>query len=348
MVNPIVLKNVSKRYDNAQAVSDVSLTVCDGMMLVMLGPSGCGKTTTLRLIAGLEVPDSGEIWLDGQLVAGKGVFLPPEKRKVGMVFQDYALFPHMTVAANVTFALKGTAPKEQQRVVNDMLELVGLGGKEARYPHQLSGGEQQRVALARALAPKPSVVLLDEPFSNLDAALRKEMREEIKRILRTAGTTAVFVTHDQEEALSLADCVAVMKRGKMLQVDSPQGVYLRPGSREVADFLGEANFLPGIADGKCVDCALGRLQLATPATGPVEVMLRPESLMLQPADAFGDGEVGAVRFYGHDQIVNVRLDSGVEVQARTWATHGEIEPGTRVHVTLCGKAMAYPKAAAAD
>lgn len=339
-INPIMLKNVHKAFGSHAAVNALDLTVCDGMLLVLLGPSGCGKTTTLRLIAGLDTPDRGEVWIDGELVAGKGVFIPPEKRRIGMVFQDYALFPHMTIAANIAFALNGA--KNAKTRIAEMLDLVGLSGKAERYPHQLSGGEQQRVALARALAPRPSVVLLDEPFSNLDAALRKEMRQEVKRILREAQTTAVFVTHDQEEALSLADCVAVMKHGCLLQLGSPQAVYLRPESREVADFLGEANFLPGVADGKCVSCALGQLQLATPIQGDVEVMLRPEALRLE-VDSRGDGVVSEVKFFGHDQIVTVCLDNGLVVQARAWGITSEFEAGARVHVTLCGKAMAYVK-----
>ncbi|MCU0498448.1 MAG: ABC transporter ATP-binding protein [Anaerolineae bacterium] len=339
-INPIVLKKVYKSFGSHAAVNALDLTVCDGMLLVLLGPSGCGKTTTLRLIAGLDAPDRGEVWIDGELVAGKGVLIPPEKRRIGMVFQDYALFPHMTIAANIAFALNGAKNAKQR--IGEMLDLVGLGGKAERYPHQLSGGEQQRVALARALAPRPAVVLLDEPFSNLDAALRKEMRQEIKRILREAQTTAVFVTHDQEEALSLADCVAVMKQGQLLQVGSPQTVYLRPENREVADFLGEANFLPGVADGKCVLCALGQLQLATPIQGDVEVMLRPEALRLE-VDSRGDGVVSEVKFFGHDQIVTVCLESGLVVQARAWGITSEFEVGARVHVTLCGKAMAYVK-----
>ncbi len=220
--------------------------MAEGEILALLGPSGCGKTTTLRLIAGLESPDAGTITLRGQVVAGPGRAVPPEERGIGIVFQDYALFPHLTVADNVGFgAGAGGATGAASSTV---LDLVGLGGFGPRYPHELSGGQQQRVALARALAPAPALMLLDEPFSNLDADLRAQMRDEVERILRTSGTTAVFVTHDQEEAFTLADRVGVLQAGRIEQLAPPQELYHRPATRFVAAFVGAADFLPGTGD----------------------------------------------------------------------------------------------------
>ncbi|MCL5995524.1 MAG: ABC transporter ATP-binding protein [Chloroflexi bacterium] len=327
-----------------EAVNDLSLALPRSQFLAVLGPSGCGKTTTLRLIAGLEAPDSGEIWLNGRRVAGTGDWLPPEARRVGMVFQDYALFPHLTVGDNVAFAISHWPAQQRARRVEEMLRLTGLAGKRSQYPHQLSGGEQQRVALARALAPDPAVVLLDEPFSNLDAALRKSMRGEVRQILEQASATTVFVTHDQEEALSIADVVAVMGHGTLLQIGSPHDIYLRPASREVAEFVGEANFLPGAARGDLVSCALGTLPLASPAHGPVEVMIRPEVLLLQPArppTPTALAQVERVTFFGHDQLVRLCLGNGSALHVRT-GPRPDLKPGVMVDVAVHGLVMAYP------
>lgn len=339
MTPVIELRGVSKTYGKVRAVEDVSLDVARGDILALLGASGCGKTTTLRLLAGLETPDSGEIWLNGEQVAGGRVWVQPEQRSTGMVFQDYALFPHMSAAANIAFPLVHLPTAQRKSRVAEMLELVGLADASERHPHELSGGQQQRVALARALAPAPAVVLLDEPFSNLDAALRRDMREEVRRILKQAGATAVFVTHDQEEALSIADEVAVMRGGHLLQAGSPQAIYLRPADRQVASFLGDANFLPGEADGESVACVLGHLPLVDPANGMVEVMLRPEAMDVIP-DANGDGEVVDLRFYGHDQTVTVRVDD-MTLDVRTWA-RADLAPGTRVRVEVSGPVLALP------
>ncbi|NOZ59049.1 MAG: ABC transporter ATP-binding protein, partial [Euryarchaeota archaeon] len=214
----VVLSGVAKSYGETPAVADLSLEVGDGEIFCLLGPSGCGKSTTLRLIAGLEVPDAGSIEIGGVAVAGEGTWLPPEERRVGIVFQDYALFPHMRVRENIAFGLRGWSRCALRRRVDEVLELVGLSGLEERYPHELSSGQQQRVAIARALAPEPEVVLLDEPFSNLDVDLRRRIRRDIKRILREAGITAIFVTHDQEEAFYIADRLGVMRRGRLEQV----------------------------------------------------------------------------------------------------------------------------------
>jgi iron(III) transport system ATP-binding protein len=222
------LEKVSKEFGVQSAVSDLSLTVYENELLTLLGPSGCGKTTTLRLMAGLERPSSGRVRLGDRVVAGGSTFTEPEERGVGIVFQDFALFPHLTVAENIGFGLTDVPPAEKHERITELLELVGLSGYEDRNPDQLSGGERQRVALARSLAPEPDILLLDEPFSNLDVRLRVEMREEVRRILKEAGVTTVSVTHDQEEALSLSDRVAVMQNGNVEQVGRPETVFEHP------------------------------------------------------------------------------------------------------------------------
>lgn len=337
---PVVeLKHVSRIYDQkSNAVNDVSLTLKRGEIMALLGASGCGKTTTLRLIAGLEAPDKGEIWLNGQRAAGHGTWIPPEKRSVGLVFQDFALFPHLTVNDNVAFPLNRRPSAERAEIVKTMLTLVGLEAYGQRFPHQLSGGQQQRVALARALAPQPAVVLLDEPFSNLDAALRQHVREDVKTVLRKVNATTLFVTHDQEEAFSLADTVVVMHRGEIAQVGAPQEIYLRSATRNIAEFVGDANFLRGDADGKVVTCALGTLPLATPAKGSVEVLIRPERMFLQP-NPKGNGIVQHTTFYGHDQLVHVQMGD-IYLRARTFPRL-DLSPNQRVQVMVFGPVMAY-------
>ncbi len=339
--NAIELRSVSKwfRHDTP-AVYQASLQAPRGALLALLGPSGCGKTTTLRLIAGLETPDAGEIFLAGERVAGGGAWTPPERRSVGMVFQDYALFPHLTVRENVAFGLNGRSARERMTRVSDLLALTGLTDLADRYPHQLSGGQQQRVALARALAPDPQVILLDEPFSNLDAVLRKATREEVRRILRQSGATAIFVTHDQEEAFSIADIVVVMRNGAIEQIGAPHDIYLRPATRTVATFVGEANFVPARASGRCAECVLGKVPLAAPRNGPVEVMVRPEAIDLCP-DSAGCGLIEEIVFFGHDQLVGIRMCDGSLIQART-GPRIDIAPGARVAVRVQGETVAFP------
>jgi iron(III) transport system ATP-binding protein len=337
----IQVKRVHKQFaGGAYAIRDLSFELPRGALLVLLGPSGCGKTTALRLIAGLEAPDSGEIWLNGQCVAGPGCWVPPEMRRIGMVFQDYALFPHLTIAQNIGFGLSKWKPTQRAQRVAELLALIDMRAYADRYPHQISGGQQQRVALARALAPRPDVVLLDEPFSNLDAALRRTMREEVCAILRAAGATAIFVTHDQEEALSIADQVAIMDRGAIQQIGSPQQVYFRPATQAIAAFIGEANFLPGHAHGKTAECALGTLLLASPTHGKVTIMIRPEALEVKP-EADGLGRVEGITFYGHDQTICVRLNGHLTLQART-LPRPDLLPGAQVAVTVQGPVVAYP------
>lgn len=310
----IRLKGVTKRYGPVEAVRDLTLDVYEGELFVLLGPSGCGKTTTLRLVAGLERPDAGEIEVGGRVVAGSR-WVPPEARGIGMVFQDYALFPHLRVADNVAFGLRGLRRKEAAQRVEEVLSLVGLVEAAARYPHELSGGEQQRVALARALAPRPRVLLLDEPLSNLDAELRARMRDELRRILKEAGATTLFVTHDQAEAFALADRIGVLSRGRLWQVGSPEEIYHAPACRFVADFVGEATFLAGRVRAHRVLTELGEFPgNSLPEGSRVELMLRPSDLRIVP-DPDGSAVVVARYFRGSETLYDVRLPSGAVVRA---------------------------------
>jgi iron(III) transport system ATP-binding protein len=335
----IELKNVSKHFEDQDALTDLSLVVGEGQILTLLGPSGCGKTTSLRLLAGIIAPDAGEIWLNGRLVASRSTFVPPEKRRIGMVFQDYALFPHLNVAGNVAFGLKGSQAEKRQRV-DALLALVGLTGMEQKMPFLLSGGQQQRVALARALAPEPDILLLDEPFSNLDTALRVQVRAEVRDILRRTGKTAVFVTHDQEEALSLSDRIAVLFEGRLHQAGTPEQLYNQPVNARVAAFMGEANFLPAHAEGTKARSALGELLLMKPAQGAIQVLLRPERLHL---DRQGDGVIAEVQwreYYGSRQRIGVRLADNTDLVASTGAQL-ILEKGDRVKVSVFGPLLGF-------
>ena len=301
------LDTVAKSFGPTRAVAGVSLEIEPGELFAVLGPSGCGKTTLLRLIAGFEAPDAGRIEVGGRVMAGDGPPVPPEKRRIGMVFQDYALFPHLTVERNVAFGLR----RGDRGRVQATLELVGLQHKAERFPHELSGGERQRVALARALAPEPEIVLLDEPFSSLDATLRADLRREVELILREAGATTLLVTHDQEEALSLADRLAVMRDGRLVQVGSPEQVYARPADRWAAQFVGEVNVVVGVAQGTAVETELGKFSLvgAAAGDGTVHVAVRPEQLVLR-SDVQGNAEVLEREFRGHDVLYRLRHEAG--------------------------------------
>ncbi|MCZ7528122.1 MAG: ABC transporter ATP-binding protein [Acidimicrobiia bacterium] len=335
----VACRDLVKRFGTVLAVDHADLEVRAGELLALLGPSGCGKTTTLRLIAGFERPDAGRIVLAGSEVAGAGTFVPPERRAIGVVFQDYALFPHLTVAENVGYGVRDR--QRRARRVAEMLDLVGLSPLAARHPHELSGGQQQRVAIARALAPEPAILLLDEPFSNLDAALRVQMRAEVRAILRAAGATAVFVTHDQEEALSLADRVAVMHAGRILQVDEPGRLYAEPADRFVATFVGDADLLRGRSDGREVVTPVGTLSLGEGApAGEVEVVLRPERVRLR-LDGSGHAFVRDLTYFGHDQLVEVVLDGGQVLRSRMGPSRS-FEPGDQVSVVVTGPVLAYP------
>ena len=312
------LDGITKAFGDETAVEGVSLTVREGELLTLLGPSGCGKTTTLHLLAGLETPTEGTVAIGGERVAGPDAFVPAERRDVGLVFQDYALFPHLTVAENVAFGLTDREPAARERRVDRMLELVGLDRHRDRRPARLSGGQQQRVALARSLAPEPEVLLLDEPFSNLDVGLRVEMREEVRRILREAGVTAVSVTHDQEEALSISDRVAIMSDGRVEQVATPGEVFEHPESRFVASFLGQASFLSGRVDGDGIVTGLGTfdLDLLAGTAGAydgaeIDLLVRPDDLRATPTnEENADGRVVHRQYHGPSFVYRIRLDSG--------------------------------------
>ncbi|MCI0712606.1 MAG: ABC transporter ATP-binding protein [Chloroflexi bacterium] len=335
MTDALICNHVTKTFDRTPAVTDLTFTLPRGDFLALLGPSGCGKTTSLRLIAGLESPNSGSIILNGKPVASDSVWIPAHQRKVGLVFQDYALFPHMNVARNISYGLNGS---NQRQRVGEVLELVGLTGLEKRLPHELSGGQQQRVALARALAPNPSLILLDEPFSNLDAGLRLQVREEVRRIVKEADVSTILVTHDQEEAFSLADDVSVMLNGAIVQTATPLELYTQPATPEIARFIGDANLIDGIAHGDRVETTLGELALQKPATGPVKVLIRPEAVSIHLDDA-PNAEVTAISYFGHDQLVTVFIN-GETIQVRTGADI-RIERGQRVRVTVEGRVLGY-------
>ncbi len=324
------LEAVTRQFSSTvpPAVCVVSLSLRSGELLSLLGPSGCGKTTLLRLIAGFEQPQSGLITIGQRPVAGEGHWVVPEKRGVGMVFQDYALFPHLTVHQNIQFGLKDKPVPAIQQRVQEVIALVGLEGLGDRYPHQLSGGQQQRVALARALAPHPFLVLLDEPLSNLDVQVRLRLRQELRDILKAAGTSAVFVTHDQEEALSISDTVAVMRQGCLEQMGPPELLYQEPASRFVAEFVTQTNFLTAQRQQEQWQTEIGtfpidRLVSAEPTVGSldthaqIEVMLRQEDLQLKPDQQHGNAVVRDRQFLGREYRYRLQLASGQELVART-------------------------------
>lgn len=306
-MSAVVVQGLGKCYDKrVWALRGVDLAIAEGEFMALVGHSGCGKTTLLRLLAGFERPDTGAVSLMGQGVCGAGAFIAPERRRIGMVFQDYALFPHLTVADNVGFGLKGKDPER----VSGLLDLVGLDGYQSRYPHELSGGQQQRVALARALAPRPRLLLLDEPFSNLDVAARDELRREIRRIVLAAGTTAVMVTHDIRDALHTVDRMAVLRQGRLLQVAAPRRLYERPCDLYVARLFGRLNLLPAVRQAVGYDTALGPVDAAH-VDGDALLVIRPEHLRLVEVGA-GDGiaRVEGQVFEGGRCEVEVALQGG--------------------------------------
>lgn len=304
-------KNLSKAYGDAGAVNDVSLDVAVGEILALLGPSGCGKTTTLRLIAGFEKPDSGQVEIAGRPVAGPGFFIPPEERGVGMVFQDYAIFPHLTVFQNVVYGLKRQKPAEMRENALTALKLVGMERFIERYPHELSGGERQRVALARALAPRPILLLLDEPFSSLDADLRVQVREQVHGILKAMEATAIFVTHDQEEALYMGDHLAVFRKGRLEQIGLPEEIFHTPATRFVAEFMGSTDFLTGevTSDGILTELGLIPQQVKLPVGAVVEIAIRPDDVSFEPQPQ-GQSMVIERMFRGAYNVYRLRLPSG--------------------------------------
>jgi iron(III) transport system ATP-binding protein len=329
MCSAIRLNGVTKRFGAVTAVDGVSLTVDRGEIVALLGPSGCGKTTLLRLVAGFERPDAGTVETACRVVADRSTWVPPERRRIGMVFQDYALFPHLTVAENVGFGLPRLARATR---VGELLEVVGLAELGGRYPHELSGGQQQRVALARALAPSPELVLLDEPWSNVDPFLRESLRTEVVQIVRSLGVTGILVTHDREEALSLADRIALMRDGRIVQEGTAEELYFTPATRWSAEFVGAANLLTGRVERGMVTTALGSFP-SNGACGAVDadVLLRPELVELAP-DPDGAAQVVAREFRGHDVFYRVLLD-GVELVSQR--PSNEVVPlGSRVSIRL--------------
>lgn len=323
----------------------VALEIPDGAFGVIVGPSGCGKSTLLRAVAGLRAPAEGRVTLGGTVLSDVGAFVAPEQRRVGWVPQDPSLFPHLTVAQNIAFGRGGHTPRGRRRdpgaqaAIDELLELTGLAALAGRYPDQLSGGQAQRVALARALAAEPRLLLLDEPFAALDPQLRVELREDLRSMLRRLDVTGLMVTHDQAEALDVADTIVVMREGRVLQQDTPVALYRSPVSAWLADFFGEAVFLDGVAAGRAAVTTLGDVALSEAHTGPVSVMLRPEQLDL---DADGAGAaVTRVRYGGHDAIVELITDDGLELLARTHAARIPAV-GDRTGVRVRGRGIAYP------
>ena len=325
-MSALELHDVSKRFGRTTALDGVSLSVGDGELLALVGPSGCGKSTLLMLVAGLLAPDAGRVVVGGLPVTGSGSWVPPEDRRVGVVFQDAALFPHLRVADNVAFGVP-RGPDRSARVA-ELLELVELPGLGRRYPHELSGGQQQRVALARALAPSPSVVLFDEAFGNLDQALRASVRNATTRALQESGAAGVFVTHDQAEALAVGERVAVMHEGRLEHVGETADAFHSPSSRFVATLLGEADFLPGRQVGDLVDTEVGRLSVTPGAHGDVEVMLRPHEVVFR-ADPAGSARVVRREFRGATYVYTLALPSGARVRALVPHTL-DVPPGTAV------------------
>jgi iron(III) transport system ATP-binding protein len=336
------IKALSRSFGRNPVLAGLDLEVPAGTLTAVLGPSGCGKTTLLRIVAGFERPDRGEVRLGDRLLDDGLTHLAPERREIGFVPQEGALFPHLDVAANIGFGL----PRSERRGgrVEELLELVGLQGLEQRLPHQLSGGQQQRVALARALAPKPGLVLLDEPFDALDAGLRTQVRGEVRAALAAAGATALLVTHDQEEALSLANLVAVMRDGQIVQAADPQTLYRDPVDSEVAVFVGDAVLLEGRLVNGLAETALGRLPTrgGEGSTGAVKLMLRPEQIFVGDLrdDGQARGTVRATSFFGHDALATVTVEGPQRIEIMARAIGGQLpDPGREVSIGVEGSAL---------
>ncbi len=339
----VLLQEVSKTFGETTAIPKLNLEVKKGEFFSLMGPSGCGKTTVLRLIAGLEAPDEGSIVI-GNAITGKmevagSVWVQPEKRGIGLVFQDYALFPHMTVSDNVGFGLIKCGGSKRKQKVMELLDMIGLLAIAQRYPHELSGGQQQRVALARAMAPAPQVMLLDEPFSNLDADLRMELRAETKRILKTSGTTAILVTHDQAEAFSLSDRIGLLNHGRLEQVGTPDEIYHRPLTRFVARFAGRADFVAGRVEGDLVVSVIGNFPLEEPLDpavkrklAEVEIMIRPDDVAFV-VDPQGAASLLEAEFTGSEIIYKIMLQDGKMIHAIRSST-SRFEVGCKINVEI--------------
>ncbi|NJM21425.1 MAG: ABC transporter ATP-binding protein [Richelia sp. SL_2_1] len=334
------LQNITKLFAESQipAVNNVSLTLQEGDILALLGPSGCGKTTLLRIIGGFEYPQTGEVKIGKDKVCCPVSWIPPEKRDIGIVFQDYALFPHLTVAENVAFGLKNSDQRQTKQRISQILNLVRLDTLEKRYPYELSGGQQQRVALARALAPQPKLMLLDEPLSNLDIQVRLQLREEIRDILKIAGTSAIFITHDQEEALAIADIVGVMRQGCLEQIGTPEQIYSYPESRFVAEFVTQANFLPARRQDNVWQTEIGDFEIKdNRSRDEAEIMIRQEDLILQP-DTNSRVKITKRRFLGREYRYCLETASGKEIHART-IVDTALPVGTPVKISVIDNAI---------
>ena len=360
-VTELSVQGLYKAFGRHPVLAGLDLTIPAGSLTAILGPSGSGKTTLLRVLAGFDLPDAGTVRIGDQVVDGPDAHVPPERRRIGYVPQEGSLFPHLSVAANVAFGLPGAQRRGPR--TGELLESVGLAGLGKRYPHQLSGGQQQRVALARALAIQPALVLLDEPFAALDAHLRASVRADVQQIFRARGTTAILVTHDQDEALSMADRVAVLRDGQIAQYAAPQDLYLSPADPQLAGFIGDANLLDGQllaggSDGPAVRTVFGELGLTAAAgcrmaPGPVTVLVRPEQLEIQAAAEPPDGDAACVagqvvacHYYGHDAVIRVRLTDAAaaapEIIVRT-AGGPQLPTGTAVLVRATGPVLAWPR-----
>jgi iron(III) transport system ATP-binding protein len=329
------IKNIRCAYDGEIIVDNFSLNLRDTTLNCLLGPSGCGKTTVLRAVAGFEPVTKGEIVLDEKVISSKGFTVPPEQRGIGMVFQDYALFPHLSVAENISFGLRKQSRLNKHRTAEEMLELVGLEGYMDRYPHELSGGQQQRVAVARALAPKPPLILMDEPFSNLDVDLRERLVLDVREILRQRQTTTLFVTHDQEEAFVMGEHVAVMDEGRIMQWDLPYNLYHEPANRFVADFIGQGRLIEGVLTShESVETSLGLLagnrSYEWPVGTKVDVLLRPDDVLLGAEE----GMLCLItdrHFKGAQIMYSLRTPNGDELLSLV-PSHLDINPGQKVKV----------------
>ncbi len=347
----LLVRGVRAAYGRTEVLHGIDLVVPSGSTTAILGPSGCGKTTLLRVVTGFQAPTAGSVVLDDETVAGDGAWTPPERRRIGYVAQEGNLFPHLSIAANVAFGLPRAERKDTDRIA-ELLGLLGLdAGLMGRRPDQLSGGQQQRVAIARALAPRPRLVVLDEPFSSLDTGLRAATREAVAEALHHEQVTVVLVTHDQAEALSFADQVAIMHDGRLSQVGSPVEVYGAPADRRSAEFLGEAQFVSGLVRGDLVECELGTLRLDGPApAGAVEVLVRPEQLRLTPTGGGRRAEVVTTTYFGHDALVTLDLldTEGGPLRRLTARVNGldALPAGSTVSVDVVGPVRAFVDGAA--
>lgn len=319
MSGTLELNHITQSYGTHIVLNDISFSLGDGTIACLLGSSGCGKTTVLRCIAGFEGVDAGNIAINGQVASRPGYLLPPESRRIGMVFQDYALFPHLTVARNIAFGLHGADDATRSARVNELLEIVGLAGAAQSYPQELSGGQQQRVALARALAPRPALMLLDEPFSNLDVEMRERLSIEVRDILKSLHTTTILVTHDQNEAFTFADQIGIMLQGRIAQWATPYTLYHEPANRQIAEFVGRGVFLPGIVlEGNRVKLELGELEgdttlMAAPGA-TVDVLLRPDDIIHDDASSL-QARVLTKAFRGAEFIYTLELPGGGRVMS---------------------------------